>query len=137
MRLKVSDLLKTKVGQLPQNKALFALDTPPDPKRERQPLSALVKDKARITRHQTSVAYIITIVSYRHKQLDDDNIITGAKPLRDAIATSLGVDDADPRIRWEVRQVITNGQPGTDVIISSVPNGAPISKGTVAAARAY
>lgn len=32
--------------------------------------------------------------------LDDDNLISGCKASRDAVAAWLGVDDRDPRITW-------------------------------------
>lgn len=36
--------------------------------------------------------------------MDGDNLQMGFKGLRDGIAARLGVDDADPRIRWEYAQ---------------------------------
>jgi hypothetical protein len=39
------------------------------------------------------------------KLMDDDNWINGAKGVRDQIARRLGVDDGDPRIKFEYEQV--------------------------------
>lgn len=39
------------------------------------------------------------------KKMDDDNWINGAKGIRDAIARRLGIDDGDPRIKFEYEQV--------------------------------
>lgn len=39
------------------------------------------------------------------KRMDDDNWINGAKGVRDAIARRLGVDDGDPRIKFEYEQI--------------------------------
>lgn len=38
------------------------------------------------------------------RSLDGDNLQGAAKACRDAIAAYLGVDDADPRVRWEYAQ---------------------------------
>lgn len=64
------------------------------------------------------VDYCIKIVSYRMREADSDNIIAGAKPLRDSVARSLGIDDNDARIRWEYDTITTSGATGTHVIIS-------------------
>lgn len=66
------------------------------------------------------VAIVVTITSYRHRELDEDNLIAGCKPLRDAIASSLALDDADKRLQFEYRQVVTTGTTGTHVVISRV-----------------
>jgi hypothetical protein len=60
---------------------------------------------------------VVTIVKCGPGCADDDNIGTGAKPLRDAIATSLGVDDGDKRLRWQYRGLDSSGPKGTLVII--------------------
>lgn len=60
---------------------------------------------------------VITIIKCGPGCADDDNIGTGAKPLRDAIATSLGVDDGDKRLRWQYRGLDSSGPTGTLVII--------------------
>jgi hypothetical protein len=39
--------------------------------------------------------------------LDDDNLRGNLKSVRDGVADWLGVDDADPRIRWQYRQTRT------------------------------
>lgn len=36
--------------------------------------------------------------------LDDDNAVSSAKAVRDAIAAMLGIDDRDERVDWLVRQ---------------------------------
>lgn len=36
--------------------------------------------------------------------LDDDNLRSALKAVRDGVADALGVDDRDPRVRWEYRQ---------------------------------
>lgn len=64
------------------------------------------------------VAIVVTITSHRRAELDDDNLIAGIKPLRDAIARSLALDDRDKRLRFEYRQIQTSGVTGTHVVIT-------------------
>lgn len=66
------------------------------------------------------VECIVSIVSYRSRLLDDDNLQGGAKPLRDAIAETLHIDDGDPRIRFEYDQIETRGSTGTQVLITEL-----------------
>lgn len=51
---------------------------------------------------------VVTMLSCRYRLLDDDNLAAGFKPLRDAIADTLGIDDGDPRVKWEPRQIESN-----------------------------
>ena len=44
--------------------------------------------------------HLVRIIPPRGKCLDDDNLRSAFKGLRDGIADRLGVDDADPRVRW-------------------------------------
>lgn len=50
------------------------------------------------------VPCVVRLVRIAPRALDDDNNIAGFKALRDGIAKRLGVDDADPRVRWEYGQ---------------------------------
>ena len=63
------------------------------------------------------LAYRVRLTSFRRKLLDGDNLQTGLKPLRDAIAATLGIDDADCYIQWEYHQVATDGPRGVNVLI--------------------
>ena len=38
------------------------------------------------------------------RAMDGDNLAGAFKAVRDAVATFLGVDDADPRVKWSCRQ---------------------------------
>lgn len=67
-----------------------------------------------------SVECVVTMVRHCARLLDDDNLAGSFKPLRDAIAKFLQVDDADPRVRWECGQVETRGAQGVCVKISRV-----------------
>lgn len=61
---------------------------------------------------------VVLIGLRRRVLLDGDNFVAGCKPLRDAIAESLRVDDGDARIDWSYHQLKTTGPEGTIVLIS-------------------
>lgn len=44
--------------------------------------------------------YTITITRIGANRLDDDNLISACKPVRDEVAQWLGVDDGSPRMQW-------------------------------------
>lgn len=46
----------------------------------------------------------VHIVRVGKRELDGDNLQSACKALRDGIADRLGVDDADPRVRWTYSQ---------------------------------
>lgn len=48
---------------------------------------------------------VVTLTRVAPRALDDDNLASGFKALRDGIAARFGVDDADPRIRFKYDQV--------------------------------
>jgi hypothetical protein len=77
------------------------------------------KPKAR-SGSKRSVVICVAIISCRHRLLDSDNLTGGTKPLRDSIARSLGLDDADDRITWEYHQIKTTGPEQTMVRISTL-----------------
>lgn len=43
---------------------------------------------------------VVTLTRIAPRELDDDNLQSGFKALRDGIASRLGVDDRDPRVRF-------------------------------------
>lgn len=123
--MKPDELLKSKLGQDPENRrrilaALGSLGAVTPAEREQVSASPLVRKPPLKPGRQRGMGVVITITAYRRKLLDDDNLVAGAKALRDAIATSLGVDDADTRLKWEYRQHTTEGAEGTLVTISRV-----------------
>jgi hypothetical protein len=83
----------------------------PDPRR------ALVEDVQAREKSSRCVAYRVVLVAHRKRLVDDDNNVAGCKPLRDAIAETLRIDDGDERIQWEYGQVKTSGTGGVFVII--------------------
>ena len=64
------------------------------------------------------MAIVVSLISCRRRELDDDGNVAALKPLRDAIAESLGLDDADKRIRFEYGQLETRTEQGVIVKIS-------------------
>ncbi len=64
----------------------------------------------------------VDLVAFTRRPLDDDNLIGGMKPLRDAIAATIGVDDGDPAVRFVVHQLPAGSGPeGTTVKITYLP----------------
>jgi len=80
---------------------------------------AAALDKAIQARPERTGSVVVSLVSYRRKELDSDNLVGGLKPLRDAIANSIGIDDGDKRIRFEYGQIVTTGHEGTMVKIEA------------------
>jgi len=62
----------------------------------------------------------VLLISCRHHELDDDSNVYSLKPIRDAIAASFGIDDADGRISWEYGQQLTRGEQGVIVRIEAL-----------------
>lgn len=48
---------------------------------------------------------VVRLVRVAPRSLDDDNLRSAFKALRDGIADRLGVKDNDPRVTWEYDQV--------------------------------
>lgn len=46
----------------------------------------------------------VRLVRIAPRQLDDDNLRPALKATRDGVADWLGIDDRDPRVRWEYGQ---------------------------------
>jgi len=91
-----------------------------DTQRQCDPLPALEQGKKAQRGRKARVVICVKIISIRKREADLDNIVAGAKPLRDAIAKSLGVDDGHKRIRWEYDTVVTTGATGTQILISKL-----------------
>lgn len=56
----------------------------------------------------------VTMIHYG-PEMDDDNLRRAFKAIRDKAAQVIGLDDGDPRVRWEYRQ--ERGEPGVRVRI--------------------
>ena len=51
-----------------------------------------------------SEQFTITLTRVAPRKLDDDNLASGFKAVRDGVADWLGIDDGSPRIKWEYAQ---------------------------------
>ena len=88
----------------------------PEPKRDgRQPIAP-----SNAAQKGGAGRVVVSLVGLRRRELDDDNFVGACKHLRDAIAASLGMDDGDPRLRWEYSQQETRGAEGVAVVISRI-----------------
>lgn len=54
--------------------------------------------------------FTITLTRVAPRKLDDDNLASGFKAVRDGVADWLGIDDGSPRIQWRYGQ--EKGKPG-------------------------
>jgi len=64
-----------------------------------------VQGHLRPLRASDSASVTITrIIGHRGQQIDSDNLQGAGKHCRDSIAKSLGIDDRDPRVVWQVMQ---------------------------------
>lgn len=52
---------------------------------------------------------VVTITRLSARQLDSDNLASSQKHVRDGVADALGIDDRDPRVRWEYAQEKAKG----------------------------
>lgn len=86
--------------------------------REPHPEPALDKDACRQQAVCEGLEVSIALIAVRKRLLDDDNLIAGFKHLRDEVARTLGVDDADSRLKWSYGQVLGT-RPGTIVKIEA------------------
>ena len=60
---------------------------------------------------------LVTIIRVGPRELDDDNLSSAAKYVRDQIAATVGVDDGSPLYTWRYEQ--RKGAYGVDVEITS------------------
>ena len=53
--------------------------------------------------------FTITLTRVAPRKLDDDNLASGFKAVRDGVADWLGIDDGSPRIKWQYAQHKSDG----------------------------
>ena len=56
-----------------------------------------------------SLPCVVILTRIAPRELDDDNLASGCKALRDGIADWLGIDDRDKRVQWRYAQA--KGEP--------------------------
>jgi len=130
----VDEWLKHKLAQVPGNRELLEATRAAKPKHgpgepvaglghtECQPVQvpALEQNPPHKRRRKARVCVLVEIIRFGRKRFDEDNLIAGGKPLRDAIARSLGTDDDDQRLCWRYDQVIGPGSTGTLIRIERI-----------------
>ena len=79
---------------------------------------SLDSQKPRREKRKGRVAVFVSIIACRARETNEDNFIAGTKWLKDSIANTLGLDDADKRIRWEYGQCETRGEQGVIVKVT-------------------
>jgi hypothetical protein len=47
---------------------------------------------------------VVTLTRVAPRKLDDDNLASACKGVRDSVAEAIGIDDGSPRIGWHYRQ---------------------------------
>jgi hypothetical protein len=52
----------------------------------------------------------VTLTRISPRELDDDNLASALKHVRDGVADALGVDDRDPRVTWRTAQASSGPQ---------------------------
>lgn len=62
----------------------------------------------------------VALIGLCSRELDDDNFANACKPLRDAIAEWLGMNDSRKNIRWTYGQCQTGGEEGVIVRIETI-----------------
>jgi hypothetical protein len=116
------ELQKTAAGKMPENAHLFSGVGPmetPQSKPTASKMGVGEVDQKRKSR-KSGVVCCVKIIACLRFELDPDNLIAGCKPIRDCVATSLGVDDRDKRVRWEYGQIIGTGEEGVIVKIEKL-----------------
>lgn len=85
---------------------------------------------ARLAVNAVPLPAIVILTRIAPRRLDDDNLRSAFKGVRDGIADKLGVADNDSRVRWEYSQA--RGRPreyGIHVRVVSSPIGAGVTTG--------
>lgn len=86
---------------------------------EQDSRKSLVEGEAREGQRPDGPVYRVQIISLRSGTLDDDNLVGGSKPIRDAVAAFLGLDDNQRFITWEYGQM-KSANLGTIVVIQKL-----------------
>ncbi len=121
--MKLSDLTNASEATKRRNPQLFgALAGLPNPISKPEGGTALVTKTRRTHRRISRVKVRVSIVSVRRRLLDSDNLVAGAKQIRDVIAEKLESSDAEGSgIEWAYHQILSRWEQGTIVKLEVVP----------------
>ena len=78
------------------------------------------RSRSKGNRRKRPPEIIITMTAHLPRYFDSDNLDIALKPVRDALAKWIGVDDGDYIIMWEHDQTLTRGEPGICVVVRRV-----------------
>src|SRR6266853_274451 len=122
-QLKDKESARRKIQEKGQNNGTdIIMGAVPHSQHQHDPGKALGHEIRRKEERKAGMGFRVTIVSFREKALDGDNLIAGAKFLRDAIAETIGLDDAEGSgIEWSYGQQLTRGEQGTIIMIERMP----------------
>jgi len=73
-------------------------------------------------RHQVVPLPCTVLLEHVGPTMDDDNLRRAFKAIRDQLAALIGVDDGDPRVKWDYWQ--RTGEPGVRIVIEPRKTGA-------------
>lgn len=77
-------------------------------------------ERSRKKQQGGSPCMVVSLTTFRRRLLDPDAVAYACKPLTDAIAQNIGVDDADSRVYWQHFQQQTRGAEGVLVMIEEL-----------------
>ena len=103
--LPVSEATRRRNPQLYGNQDSSRVGGLPAQKPKQDQIPTLDQLKERALGRRTRLVLRITLVRCGSRSLDDDNLASCFKGLRDSIATTLQIDDADKRVEWRYGQV--------------------------------
>jgi hypothetical protein len=69
---------------------------------------------------EKGVEIVVTFTAHRKRLLDKDNNTASFKPLQDALARDIGLDDGDSRFNWQYSQIKTEGREGVVVTVEKL-----------------
>ena len=111
--------IESQLAQEDAARSVGAADLRPVPASQPQPVRR-ASPPAHAGQSRRARRLVVSLIGLRRRTLDDDNFNGACKHLRDAIAASLGIDDGDPRIRWQYQQLQTTGREGVLVHIEAI-----------------
>lgn len=85
-------------------------------KQKKTTASAMLVAKCNHGQVVPAVPVVVTITRIGPRKLDDDNLASACKYVRDAIASKIGIDDGSDEYTWVYKQC--TGKYGVDVEIS-------------------
>jgi hypothetical protein len=72
---------------------------------------------------QPTLPAVIDLVRISPRQLDDDNLQSAFKAVRDGVADWLGVDDADEQVTWRYAQKRRGSDRGIQILVRECDGG--------------